>query len=187
MTRSVSVSAGEAETASAVAPAVARVARVRRSKLERRRIVEESFVPGVSVARLTRAHAVNANQIFHWRSLYKRGRLDVDATGVELLPVRISDGRGGEASSALLPGAPAHQSGKATPGGAANGVIQIETGQVRVRIEGAADASTLRVVLESLRVCPSLPPKARKFCLGRAAQTATADGLRPCTDRLRSG
>ena len=145
--------ASEAEPSSAATPeeAAARVARVRRSKLERRRIVEESFVPGVSVARLARAHAVNANQIFHWRTLYKRGRLDVDASGVELLPVRISDGRGGEASSALLAGASARHTGKAMPGGATNGVIHIETGQVRVRIEGAADAATLRVVLESLR------------------------------------
>jgi transposase len=124
---------------------------VRRSKLERRRIVEESFASGVSVARLARAHAVNANQIFHWRTLYKRGRLDVDATGIELLPVRISDGRGGEANSALPPGAPVHQSARATPGGASKGVIHIETGQARVRIEGAADAATLRVVLEALR------------------------------------
>jgi transposase len=130
---------------------VARVARVRRSKLERRRIVEESFAPGVSVARLARAHAVNANQIFHWRMLYKQGRLDVDAAGVELLPVRISGGRGGEARSALLPGASARQRARVTPGGASKGVIHIETGQARVRIEGAPDAATLRVVLESLR------------------------------------
>jgi transposase len=142
--------ASEAEPSSAAVPAEA-VARVRRSKLERRRIVEESFAPGVSVARLARAHAVNANQIFHWRTLYKRGRLDVDATGIELLPVRISDGCGGEANSALLPGAPVHQSARATPGGASKGVIHIETGQARVRIEGAADAATLRVVLEALR------------------------------------
>ena len=35
--------------------------RRRRSKEERRRVVEESFEPGVSVARLARAHQVNAN------------------------------------------------------------------------------------------------------------------------------
>jgi len=153
MRRSVLVSSSEVVPSSAATPAEAEagVTRVRRSKLERRRIVEESFAPGVSVARLARAHAVNANQIFHWRTLYKRGRLDVDAAGVELLPVRISDGRGGEANSALLPSAPVHQSGKAMPGSATNGVIHIETGQVRVRIEGSVDESTLRVVLESLR------------------------------------
>ena len=147
------MSSSEVVPSSAATPAEAEagVTRVRRSKLERRRIVEESFAPGVSVARLARAHAVNANQIFHWRTLYKRGRLDVDAAGVELLPVRISDGCGGEANSALLPGAPVHQSARATPGGASKGVIHIETGQARVRIEGAADAATLRVVLEALR------------------------------------
>mgnify|MGYP001553382120 FL=1 len=42
-------------------------ARRRRSKQERREIVKESLKPGVSVAQMARAHAVNANQIFHWR------------------------------------------------------------------------------------------------------------------------
>jgi transposase len=33
----------------------------------KRRIVEESLVPGASVARIARAHGVNANQVFAWR------------------------------------------------------------------------------------------------------------------------
>ena len=44
-----------------------------RSKEERRRIVEESLVPGASVAVIARTHGVNANQVFHWRKLYRRG------------------------------------------------------------------------------------------------------------------
>jgi transposase len=43
-----------------------------RSKAERRRIVEETLEPGASVAR---AHGVNANQVFKWRTLYREGRL----------------------------------------------------------------------------------------------------------------
>lgn len=42
---------------------------------EKRRIVEETLVPGASVARVARAHGVNANQVFGWRQLYRQGRL----------------------------------------------------------------------------------------------------------------
>ena len=38
-----------------------------RSLEERRQIVEEALVPGVSVAAIARAHGVNANLLFHWR------------------------------------------------------------------------------------------------------------------------
>jgi transposase len=53
-------------------------------------MVEESFQPGASVARVARAHGVNANQVFGWRRLYQRGRLGTNtraAQAVELLPV----------------------------------------------------------------------------------------------------
>lgn len=46
-----------------------------RSAEERRRIVEETLVPGTSVAIVARAHGVNANQVFGWRKLYQAGLL----------------------------------------------------------------------------------------------------------------
>ena len=42
--------------------------RQRRSIAEKRRIVEETLVEGASVARVARAHGVNANQVFYWRT-----------------------------------------------------------------------------------------------------------------------
>src|ERR1700686_1962996 len=68
--------------------------RRRYSIVEKRRMVEESFQPGASVARVARAHGVNANQVFGWRRLYERGRLGGNtrtAQAAELLPVTISD------------------------------------------------------------------------------------------------
>ena len=68
--------------------------RRRYSIAEKRRMVEESFQPGASVARVARAHGVNANQVFGWRRLYQRGRLGGNtraAQAVELLPVTVSD------------------------------------------------------------------------------------------------
>lgn len=113
-------------------------ARRRRSKQERRRIVEESFEPGVSVARLARARQVNANQIFHWRKLYREGLLadDAEKPAAEWLPVRLTDA----APEEPRPAQPAH----------ARGAIEVELPRGRVRIEGAAEASTLRLVLELL-------------------------------------
>ena len=62
----------------------------RRSTEERRRIVEETLQPGASVARVARRHDVNANQVFHWRKLYREGRLESTAA-TKLLPVKVGE------------------------------------------------------------------------------------------------
>ena len=38
--------------------------RFRRTREEKRRIVEATFVPGASIARVAREHGVNANQVY---------------------------------------------------------------------------------------------------------------------------
>ena len=43
----------------------------------RRAIVEETLLPNASVSRVARRHDVNANQVFHWRKLYRRSCLRV--------------------------------------------------------------------------------------------------------------
>jgi len=65
--------------------------RQRRSIADKRRIVEETLVEGASVARVARAHGVNANQVFGWRRLYLAGRLGDSKPGMKLLPVRMSE------------------------------------------------------------------------------------------------
>jgi transposase len=62
-----------------------------RSREERRQIVEETLQPGASVAVIARQHGVNANQVFHWRKLYREGRLELKHAAAELLPVRIAE------------------------------------------------------------------------------------------------
>jgi transposase len=49
--------------------------RQRRSLELKCQIVEETLAPGASVARVARAHGVNANQVFAWRRQYQRGPL----------------------------------------------------------------------------------------------------------------
>jgi transposase-like protein len=59
--------------------------RLRRSIAERRRIVEETLLPGASVAKVGRGHGVNANQVFGWRRLYRAGRLGEQKASMKLL------------------------------------------------------------------------------------------------------
>jgi len=42
---------------------------------EKRRITQETFVSGASVARIAQRYALNANQLFQWRKKYREGRL----------------------------------------------------------------------------------------------------------------
>ncbi|MES1261266.1 MAG: transposase [Acidobacteriota bacterium] len=112
-----------------------------RSKQERRQIAEESFRPGVSVAVLARAHGVNANQVFHWRKLYREGRLGAQQPAAQLLPVHITE-------------VITQERAVETPAGKAvmpsSGTIHIELGRARLRVEGSADPACLRAILEHL-------------------------------------
>src|SRR5581483_11705023 len=124
----------------ALAEAPKKPKRRRYSIAEKRRIVEESFQLGSSVARVARAHEINANQVFSWRRLYQRGRLGGNvrpAPAAELLPITITD-----SPTAPVP-APNSVS---TP----LGTIQLQLPRGRLRIEGAVDPQSLRVVLELL-------------------------------------
>ena len=59
---------------------------------EKRRIVEETLEPDASVARVARAHGVNANQVFHWRRQYRQGLLgEGKAETVKLFPVQVTE------------------------------------------------------------------------------------------------
>jgi transposase len=65
--------------------------RIRRSKEERRRIVEATIGTGISVARVARAHGVNANQVYAWRRLYEKGLLGRSGNHAALVPVRLTE------------------------------------------------------------------------------------------------
>ncbi len=109
-----------------------------RSKQERRAIVEESLRPGTSVSLVARAHNVNANQVFAWRKQYREGRLEVPAMANALVPVTIRD----------VVEQVHHRSvqSKSLP----TGIIDIDLGHARVRIEGAADPECVRAAVEGL-------------------------------------
>ena len=111
--------------------------RMFRSKQERRQIVEETLKPGASVALVARTHGVNANQVFAWRRMYRNGGLETVASAA-LLPVKISD--------AIA--VPVQRRGRSKL--IRRGIIDIDLGHARVRIEGVADPECVRAALQSL-------------------------------------
>src|SRR5215470_7800768 len=83
---------GSVDTLTQSPPASPSKKQRRRTFKERRDIVEETLVPGASVARVARRYEVNANQVFYWRKLYREGRLGI-SIATPLLPVRVKTER----------------------------------------------------------------------------------------------
>ena len=108
---------------------------------EKRRIVEQTLATGGSVARVARAHGVNANQVFQWRRQYRQRLLGPGNTEtVNLLPVRVTE----------APARKAARSSGEQRRPTALGMIQVELPKGQVRITGNIDAESLRVVIECL-------------------------------------
>jgi len=114
--------------------------RLRRTPEEKRRIVEATFVPGPSIARVAREHGVNANQVFQWRYEYRKGTLGVRQQGqTRLMPVTVT----AEPNSVTLPGMAAVS---APPGS-----IHIELpGRAVISVEAGVDPELVRTVFGSL-------------------------------------
>jgi transposase len=110
------------------------------TRQEKRQIVEATLKPDASVSVIARAHDVNANQVFRWRKLYREGHLEAEVTANKLLPVKITD-----VGIQKIRAVPRDKS-KANK----SGVIDIDLGHARVRIEGAADPDCVRAVLSGL-------------------------------------
>jgi transposase-like protein len=93
---------------------------------------------------VARANRVNANQVFKWRRLLKRGELNEPATApTSLLPVMLS-------SSSEPADARGHVDPKGQP--APGGSIHIEIpGKAVISVESGADPALLRSILECLR------------------------------------
>src|SRR6266536_97045 len=113
---------------------------------EKRQIVEETLAEGASVARLARAHGINANQVFGWRKLYLAGRLGGASRAIKLLPVQVSESSPSLAATTSRECSPSVDFSESTPGS-----IHIDLRHAQVRIEGSADPALLRVLLECLR------------------------------------
>lgn len=108
-----------------------------RSPELKRQIVEETLAPGASVARVARAHGVNANQVFAWRRQYRQALLGSEKKEVPgLLAVRVAEA-GMHANDVPV-------------SRTRSGTIQIELPKGQVRLTGSVDTEALRVVLKEL-------------------------------------
>jgi len=113
-----------------------------RSLEEKQRIVGEALAEGASVARVARAHGVNANLVFNWCRLYRAGRLR-RRHEAKLLPVRVT----GESCTSP-------EASRTEPGGlpvCSAGTIHIQLEHAQVRVESGANPALLRVLLECLQ------------------------------------
>jgi transposase len=114
-------------------------ARIWRTSAEKRRIVELTLEPGMSVSRVAQAEGVNAHQVFDWRRAYRDGRLH--DSGTALLPVTIAEAR--KCDGAVPEDADCSSAG---------GSIHIEIPErATISVEPGADRTLLRTVLELLR------------------------------------
>lgn len=115
--------------------------RYKRHSLElKRRIVEQTLLPGASVARTAREHGVNANQVFNWRKLYREGLLsEAGKTTAKLLPVTV-----------IAQARPPAAALSAPTGRADAGRIWLESPKGCLSIDGQPDPAALRLVLEHL-------------------------------------
>lgn len=133
-------------------PAGIETKRQHRSAELKRKIVEETLAPGASVARVARAHGVNANQVFQWRRRYLAGGLAAPiANAARLLPVSVSE----PATKDVIVPVPAADAAVSVPNqreaiATAPGTIHLELRKARLRIEGNADPAVLRLVLKVL-------------------------------------
>ena len=93
--------------------------------------------PAISVSKLALAHQVNANMVFKWRRQYRAGLFGAEPA---FLPVALV--------TATKPASPAAPSLQVVAG---EGSIEIRIADAIVRVHGAVDAKTLRIVLQSLR------------------------------------
>ena len=115
--------------------------RYRRHSMEfKRRIVEQTLQPGVSVSRIAHEHGVNTNQVFNWRKLHREGLLGDGGTAVtNLLPVTVNAGTRSTTRDFVAPGARASA-----------GRMWLESPKGCLSIEGHPDPAVLRLVLERL-------------------------------------
>jgi transposase len=124
--------------------------RRRRSLEEKWRIVEATLEPHASVARVARAHGVNANQVFYWRRQYRQGLLGVgNAEMVQLVPVHVTGTTAGSRTNRQVE-RPAERVTGDGSGSTRSGTIQVELPNGQVRMTGRVDAEALRVVIECL-------------------------------------
>ena len=110
----------------------------------KRELVARSLEPGVSVAAIAMDNGINANLLFGWRRRHMNTLAPAEpapprSPAAVLLPVSI------ESAPREIHCAP-----PTPPARSSSGTIEIEIGNVRVRLRGTVDDASVRSVLRTL-------------------------------------
>jgi transposase len=111
---------------------------------EKVRLVEETLQAGETVCGVARRHGVAASLLFTWRRQARQGRLGCEAVPA-LVPVEITSTPA--PISMCAPQPPSPPPAQRTRAG----IIEIEVGGCRVRVDRDVDTEALQRVLELLR------------------------------------
>ena len=109
-------------------------------------LVRQSLEAGASVSALALHNGINANMLFKWRREHLRAAGRAAATATVLLPVEVTPTA--EVMSIHPPSEAAPAAPRSTPRG---GVIELEIGDVQIRVRGLVDEASLCSVLRALR------------------------------------
>jgi transposase len=122
-----------------------------RTLAEKLSILDEADRPGASVAAVARRHGLNANLLFAWRRLHRRGLLEAQRHAPPLLPVRITSPTITPTQRGSSPAKRVRRSRANRASEAMQGTIEILLpGEVRVRLYGDAERLALTQILEWL-------------------------------------
>jgi transposase len=110
----------------------------------KRSIAAAACAPGISVAKLALEHGVNANLLFKWRRDYRAGKFGVPESEHAPEPSRP------ELAAAAITLLPVQAAAASTDALTPLACIEIVFRTVTVRICGAPEVASLRVVLDTL-------------------------------------
>lgn len=106
-------------------------------------VLEQTRVPGASIAVVARENGINANVVFGWRKLLREGRLmPGQSEATTLVPVIVTD-------PTTISESASPASGDVTEA-RWGGVIRIELSRGTVSVQGHVDGDALRTVMQCL-------------------------------------
>src|SRR5688572_28384977 len=134
-------------------PSVERASRRMRTLEEKLAIVKEAGQPGASVALVARKHGVNANLVFGWLRLHRRGLLENRRHGkpAPLLPVKIVTPTLTPTERTSLPPETKRSRGPSSGDTAPEAMLELVLSDgTRVRLYGEAQRAVLERILNQL-------------------------------------
>jgi transposase len=115
---------------------------------DKARIVEETLVPGAVVSEIARRHELTPQQLFGWRRAARRSTGVGEASGtppfVQAVVEQPKPERLGKQRKPRAIGR----------GGDATGIIEMDIGDVKVRVGRGADMKTVAAVIRALKATP---------------------------------